>query len=523
MLSADRSFGAPVPRALWVSLLIVALATPAFAHAERDVTFPSGKGSVPKYRRSGPSIVICKPDSDERIAKLPPKVQARNEKLLQRCRYKSLQKAVNKVKKRGTRILVLPGVYHEKSVLRRNKRECAGLRENDILSYRQQRKCPHVQNLVAILGDGPDKGIECDNRLCDLQIEGTGARPEDVVFNGRFKKLNVIRGDRVDGLYLRNFTAQYAHFNAIYIMQTDGFVIDRLVGRWNDEYGFLTFASDHGLYKRCEAYVNGDSGLYPGAAAPHHGARPSIEIRHCKSHHNALGYSGTAGNSTFVHHNKFYKNGVGMVTDSFFPDHPGLPQNSAVFKNNKIWSNNKNYYTNWDDGDCDKPSHKRDYKERGVVCPTIPSPVGTGILIAGGNSNMVADNHIWNNWRYGTMLFWVPAAFRNEHDPAKQYDTSHFNRYIYNTMGISPSGKEMPNGLDFWWDEEGAGNCWILNEGGADGISSDPADLPHCDDTPMFSEGNPVKTALLGPCATWSPENNHPPGCDWMDKPPKPE
>ena len=33
-------------------------------------------------------------------------------------------------------------------------------------------------------------------------------------------------------------------------METDGFVIDSVVGRWNDEYGFLTFADDHGLYHR---------------------------------------------------------------------------------------------------------------------------------------------------------------------------------------------------------------------------------------------------------------------------------
>jgi hypothetical protein len=511
-------------RALFIALLVISLAAPAFGHAERDVKFPSGEGSVPKYRKGGPTIVICKPDSDERIAKLPPRAQDRNEALLEDCRFKSLQAAVNHVRKRGTRILVLPGVYHEQRVLGKQKGECAELEETDILSYKQQRECPHVQNLVAILGDGPDKGIECDNRLCDLQIEGTGSRPEDVIFNGRFKKLNVIRGDRVDGLYLRNFTTQYAHFNAIYIMQTDGFVIDRLVGRWNDEYGFLTFASDHGLYKNCEAYVNGDSGVYPGAAAPHHGARPSIEIRRCRSHHNMLGYSGTAGDSTYVHHNKFYKNGVGIVTDSFFPNHPGLPQNSATFVHNKIWSNNKNYYKNYDDGDCDKPSRKRGYKERGVVCPAIPAPVGTGLLIAGGNANMVANNHIWDQWRFGTMLFWVPAAFREEHDPAKQMDTSHFNRYLYNTRGVSPRGEEKPNGLDFWWDEEGAGNCWMLNEGGEDGISSDPAELPHCDDSPVLLHGDPAKTALLGPCATWDREsNNHPPGCDWMEKPEKPE
>jgi hypothetical protein len=34
---------------------------------------------------------------------------------------------------------------------------------------------------------------------------------------------------------------------------------------------------------------------------------------------------------------------------------------------------------------------------------------------------------------------------------------------------------------------------------------------------------NPVSQNFrFASCASWSPENNHPPGCDWMDPPPKP-
>jgi hypothetical protein len=103
-----------------------------------------------------------------------------------------------------------------------------------VLSWEQQVACPHNQNLVAVL----DKK--------DLQIEGTGAKPEDVVIDAQYQRLNAIRADRSSGIYLRNFTAQHTTFNAIYIMEADGFVIDKLVGRWNDEYGFLTFADDTG-------------------------------------------------------------------------------------------------------------------------------------------------------------------------------------------------------------------------------------------------------------------------------------
>ena len=36
--------------------------------------------------------------------------------------------------------------------------------------------------------------------------------------------------------------------------------------------------------------------------------------------------------------------------------------------------------------------------------------VGTGLWIAGGNSNVVRYNRFYDNWRRGTMLFAVPNA-----------------------------------------------------------------------------------------------------------------
>ncbi len=112
-------------------------------------------------------------------------------------------------------------------------------------------------------------------------------------------------------------------------MESDGFVIDTMIGRWNDEYGFLTFADDHGLYTDCEAYGNGDSGIYPGAASNinadrgHDVDRYAIEIRNCYSHDNLLGYSGTAGDSVWAHDNRFVNNTVGHRDRQRVPGPPG--------------------------------------------------------------------------------------------------------------------------------------------------------------------------------------------------------
>jgi hypothetical protein len=533
-------------RALAVILAaLFAIPTTAAAHEERETAFPDGTGAVPRYRPplSKPYLVACKRDSAERIRQIrSPRLRAINMKLLEQCRFDHIQDAVFAVRSSETTIYALPGTYREDPY--RDQPKCAAeFEDRQILTYAEQYKCPQAQNLIGIFGDAhpDDDKRKCDAAVCNLQIEGTGDDPGDVLITGGFNKdkdwlkLNGIRGDRSDGLYLKNFTIELFEFNAIYILESDGFAVDDVVARYNDEYGILTFAVDHGLYKNCEAYGNGDAGVYPGSSSDvnkdsngySQKRRWAVEIRGCSSHHNAIGYSGTAGNSVYVHDNEFFKNGTGLTTDSVFPNHPGLPQDHGWFENNLIYSNNVNYYEKYVYTDvCDKPPADRGY-EKGTVCPWALVPVGTGLLIAGGNYNLIDSNRVWDNWRQGFMLFSVPAAIREEMDPSKQFDTSHFNMYVGNLMGFAPSGKALPNGLDFWWDDTGEGNCWQANKGGEDGLTDNAMmALPDCNGAGSPGlPGNPYKQGPLAPCALYDrndPIMRQPPGCDWMNSPERP-
>lgn len=553
-------------------LVLATLAVPqvASAHEERPASFPDGTGSVPDYR-SYPAtsrLVVCRPDSAERISRLPSHAaRERNRALLRECDYRSIQDAVNAVPRRNSTIYVLPGVYTEAKYARtKPSGYCANLGNdsNDPLtasryigsinrqteaaaedesggqpvaiSYADQVRCPHNLNLIAIFGDRTPRNdsIDCDSRWCGLQIEGTGTRPGHVLIDNRFSKLNAIRADRTGGLYLRNFTVQQAEFNAVYVMETDGFVVDRLVTRANDEYGVLAFASDHGVIKNNNAYYNGDSGLYPGSASDvngdnesHKPVRYSIVVKNNRMHDNALGYSGTAGNSVLVRDNLIYDNATGIATDSLFPDHPGLPQDHARFTSNRIWSNNENYYARYVHKDrCTGPFADRGYM-KGVVCPVVPVPVGTGILIAGGNWNSTDNNRIYDNWRHGTMQFWVPAPLRNEYDPSKLYDTSHHNRYTDNVLGFAPGGAKKPNGQDFWWDDEGEGNCWARNRSSygdpTHNFTVPPASC--ADGGSPFTPGASVKDAGFLSCSQYNREDGfwrNPPNCGWFDTPERP-
>ncbi|QES50868.1 hypothetical protein DEJ50_26580 [Streptomyces venezuelae] len=516
-----------VPAALLaalLALLTLLLAAPAAqAHEERPVTFPDGSGSVPEYRKAEPDLLVCKTDRaafEKRIAGFPEELRQRNLALFARCEqsgFRHLQEAVDKVDRPGMNIAILPGLYEEEPSLPKPTGECAALKAPgssfgyQILSYEQQVQCRHNQNLVAIMGK------------TNLQIEGTGASRLDVVIDAKYQKLNGLRADRSNGIYFRNFTAQRTTFNSLYVLAGDGFVIDDVLTRWNDEYGFLTFASDHGLYKNCESYGNGDSGIYLGSASNINEGRGydvprySIEITGCRSHHNMVGYSGTAGDSVWVHDNEFDHNMGGASMDSAFPGHPGLPQNHAKFERNLIHDNNQDYYRHVADGTCAKPPIDRGY-EQGVVCPQISMPPGTGIITAGGNWNIYENNWVYGHRRAAFFLSAVPAFIRGESAWSKQADTSHHNRYAGNILGKDKTGASRPNGMDVWWDGQGKGNCW---QNGPDGSS--PGTVPECGkargDVSGSSHrlaGEPVKLVQLLVCSDYNVQARRlPAGCDW--------
>ncbi|GAA2769460.1 right-handed parallel beta-helix repeat-containing protein [Nonomuraea dietziae] len=494
---------------LGLILVLLLPASAALAHEEREVKLPDGTGSVPVYRQGEPDLLVCKTDKSDfqrRIAKFPDELRQRNLRLFARCQkegFRHLQEAVDRVDGPGMNIAILPGLYLEEPGQPAPTGECADLEARwsswgyQILSYEQQVQCPHNQNLVAILGKK------------DLQIEGTGAGPLDVIIDAQYRKLNAIRADMTDGVYFRNFTAQRTTFNSLYILATDGFVIDRMLTRWNDEYGFLTFASDHGLYTDCESYGNGDSGIYPGSASNindglgYEVPRYAIEIRRCKSHHNMVGYSGTAGDSVWVHDSEFWGNLAGATMDSAFPGHPGLPQNHAKFENNKIYDNNAAYYEHVRDGTCAKPPAERGY-EKGVVCPQIGLPPGSGIITAGGNWNVFRNNQIWGHDNAAFNLMAVPAFIRGEEAWDKQFDTSHHNLYTGNQL--------KDNGADVYWDGQGSANCW-------EGVRvASPAALPGCGATgPARVVAEPVKLVQMYLCNDYSiGERRLPGGCWWF-------
>jgi Right handed beta helix region len=473
-----------------------------------------------------------------------------NRQLFRKCKFHEIQPALTKTRN-NDRVVVMPGVYTEPTSRKKPTQDpkCAPLKEDGDhgsggLSYKYQFTCPNDQSLLALPGRIPGKGQDPppqDNRhgipnsgpciRCNVQVEGSGVSPDDTIVdtgnshkprgpNGIGSTKDVgFRIDRADGFVMRNMKFRHAAEHDVYVMETDGYLLDRMKFYYAGQYGELTFANDHGMVKNCEAIGNGDSGVYPGGAAdtgeqrlPGTKFRLNQAITQCDVHHNTLGYSGTMGNATHVYNNDFYDNSTAIATDSFYAGgHPGYAQDSATFENNRIYSNNFNSYT----PDSD-------------VAPDVPVPVGTGILIAGGNNNQVKGNRIWDNWRRGTMLLAVPDAVSDKYDSAET--TSHRNRYHDNVMGIAPGGKKMPNGVDFWWDQHptNTNNCWYHNvgvDGTESSITSDPQPPLLPSDCNNVSTGAtyPAKGPELGGCAASIEQNEYDATiCPWCTTPPPP-
>jgi hypothetical protein len=525
-----------------------------------------------------------------------------NRALADMCRFRHVQPAINRSGNNG-RIVIMPGVYREPNSRRQPEndprcdpsmlqRDASG---NPTPSYEYQVTCPHDQNLIYVQGrevvGEPEDPPREDRRgipeqehgpcvKCNLQIEGSGAKPEDVILDagsryqgtGPEKKPRghakhvVLRVDRADGFVGKNMLMRGGLEFGFYTEETDGVLLDRTKFFWNADYGHLSFTSDHHVVKNCDGMGAGDAVVYPGAT-PETGSqatkdfwpdapRHNTVIRDCDLRHSVLGYSGSMGNGVRITRNHVYANSTGISSDTLSSaGHPGFPSDSLQIDNNYIYSNNLNLYR------PDAP-----------VEPLVGVPVGSGVLMAGKNDARIRNNWIFDNWRDGTMLFAVPDPLTSYGGPEGEMfpgvscatspplSTSCGNHQYDNRMGQKPPGfryppgigkfgsprspisaRTMPNGNDFWWDKFATNrwNCWWGNRG-PDGTGASitgpgeagrvsalpPQILPDCangtNQDLSVGWGDIVKEAYLIDCSMGPDENTGPLDCDWWQTPARP-
>jgi Right handed beta helix region len=567
---------------------------------------PNGRGSLAALRdsvRDARSTGYRLRPSQSRIK--VSKRQARrllaiNVALAEKCGYDSVQEAVFDAGN-NDRVAIMPGRYTEpesRSAPENDPTCNPSLLQEDASgdltpSYEYQVTCPNDQNLIyvqgrAVVGDPPEppltdrRGIPADELgacvRCNLQIEGTGVKPEDVLLDagtgygrvgarakpGGYAKHVVMRVDRADGFVGRNFLTRGAREHGFYNEEVDGILLDRVKFFWAADYGHLSFTSDHSVVRNCEGFGAGDAVIYPGSSPETgsqttdfypDGPRINTVIRRCDLHGSSLGYSGSMGNAVRITDNHIYGNTTGISSDTVSSaGHPGYPADSSEIDHNYIYSNNLDLY-----------------RDNPAVAPLVAVPIGTGVLYAGMNDADVHHNWIFDNWRNGTMLFSVPDSFTSgggaEGDifpgiscpgaPESGVSTSCGNQQHHNQVGRAPRGftfpsavgmfgnahapddarRRKPNGTDFWWGESfsvNTGNCWFANVG-KDGTAAsvtgpgeagrlpgqEPQALPSNCATSVGNE-DMVKLAYLIECGNGPDEDTGPTDCDWWQRPARP-
>ncbi len=327
------------------------------------------------------------------------------------CKYSSVQKAVDKVKKGKKSIVkIKPGTYHE----------------------------------GVIFG-----GHKYDN----LIITGT-TKPKKTVLNGKNARIqgqpaqNGIDAVNVDGLKIKKLYAKNYPTNGLFIHadpgdHCHGFAMDKDWASFNGSYGLFAKHCTGGKITNGKAWGQGDSGIYIGETPPQKDPKWT-DIGNDNVFENVLGYSGTNSKYVDIHDSMFYNNGAGVVPNTLDSEE-FQPNADGKIRNNDIFWNNFDYF-------LPKSPVKTVSGGLGMIGNrTVNYPTGVGVVLFGSNGWLVKNNNIFGNFMWGAASF---------SDPFNTAAVNMNNTFVDNKMGKNGTDK---NQSDFFNDGSGKGTCFKGN------------------------------------------------------------
>ena len=214
------------------------------------------------------------------------------------CKFRTIQKAVNKAKK-GDTVKVKNGKYKEAVQIKGAKK-----------SY--------------------------------ITLLGNPKKPGKVVLEGKGGKQNGVFVDGADEVTVRGFKAQNYGANGFFFVNVVGYTARDLIAAKTGVYGVYAFNSKGGTMRDSEAYYNNDAGFYIGQTPAQEKPIRSI-VTNIKSWGNPLGWSGTNMRYVTITKSFFYNNAAGIVPNALdsekFP-----PAEDNVIADNDIFWNNFNFH-----------------------------------------------------------------------------------------------------------------------------------------------------------------------------------
>ena len=411
--------------------------------------------------------------------------------------------------------------------------------------------------IVAVKPGKYVEGVVVDGTLKNksfngLTIEGAEKNRRKTILEGKNAKgelgaaQNGIEAISVDGIVLKNMWARNYQSNGFFVhaanergQHCNGYTMDNLLASANRSYGLFAKHCFGGKMINSAGFHHGDAGFYVGETPcdsktwTNHGIVPApvacqakpkwTLLKNDKSYENVLGYSGTNSKYVKIVDSAFYNNGAGIVPNTL--DSEGAEPNGwNVFAGNDVFWNNYNYFLSG-------AAFRTVSGGLGEVAgATINYPTGVGIVLYGGDENVVRDNNVFGNYKWGIASLSGPGEsfVANVGDDAKNIN----NEIVENKLGREGAD---PNGeYDIWNDDTGAGNCWAGNSAGASyapGNGKVPVSeiYPACPQTKVLSdqahsldltaglqvvlgdEGNPA--TILGYAGSNPPQKQQ---CSWV-------
>ena len=328
--------------------------------------------------------------------------------------------------------------------------------------------------------DGTQKKKNFDG----LTIMGTKSNPRKTILEGKNAKgelgpaQNGIEAIDVNGLVLKNMWARNYESNGFFVhadvgsgQHCKGYTMDNLLASGNRSYGLFAKGCLGGKMVNSAGFHQGDSAFYVGEtpcdktnftvhgteaqALPEEAAVDAAqERRKLRKRARLLGHE-----LEVRPHNvesDFFNNGAGIVPNTL--DSEGYEPNGwNVFEKNNVFWNNYNYFL----AASAFKTVSGGLGKLGSI--TVNYPTGVGIVLYGGDANVVKQNNVFGNYKWGIASFSGPGEIyvANEGDDAKNVN----NQIVENSMGRDGAD---PNGeFDFWNDASGGGNCWGGNTAGS--------------------------------------------------------
>lgn len=217
----------------------------------------------------------------------------------------------------------------------------------------------------------------------DITIRGLDRNT--TIVDGEFKRPMGFLVQDADNVVIENITARYTTLNNFYWTGADGFRGSYLTSYNSGDYGIYSFASKNGVFEDSWASGSLDSGFYIGQCKPCHQT-----IRRVKATLSGLGYSGTnAGGDLLITDSEWWDNYAGGITPNTLDSEENPPQQDVVITNNYVHGNQN----------LDAP-----YKD-----PAFASVHGMGIVVAGGEENVIKGNRVEDHLYFGIAVLPIPG------------------------------------------------------------------------------------------------------------------